>query len=80
MEPMEPMEPMKSMLNAPGTKRLKLQYDEPPSNFGFNSNMRRYMKVTPALGHIGSRVVSTMAETRSGLTAGASTLALHSST
>jgi len=36
------VEPMDSMLKAPGTKRLKLLYDEPPSNFAFKSNLRRY--------------------------------------
>ena len=29
------VETMKPMLNAPGTKRLKLSYDEPLSNFAF---------------------------------------------
>ena len=33
---------MKPMLKAPGAKRLKLKYDEPPSNFAFNFNLRRY--------------------------------------
>jgi len=35
------VEPMKFMLKAPGTSRLKLKYDEPPSNFAFNFNLRR---------------------------------------
>ena len=30
------------MLKAPGTKRLKLKYDEPLSNFAFKFNLRRY--------------------------------------
>ena len=34
--------PIKPTLKAPGTKRLKLKYDEPLSNFGFNYNLRRY--------------------------------------
>jgi hypothetical protein len=34
---------MKCKLKARGTKRLK--YDEPPSNFAFNSNLRRCAKV-----------------------------------
>jgi hypothetical protein len=36
------VEPMQAMLKAPGTKRLKLQYDEPPSNFAFKFQLRRY--------------------------------------
>ena len=38
------VEPMKPMLKAPGTKRLKLKYDEPPSNITFKFNLRRYSK------------------------------------
>jgi len=30
------------MLEAPGTKRLKRKGDEPPSNFAFKFNLRRY--------------------------------------
>jgi hypothetical protein len=30
------------MLKAPGTKRLKQRYDDPPSNFAFKCNLRRY--------------------------------------
>ena len=37
--------PMKPTLKAPGTKRLKLKYDVPLSNFAFKFNLRRY---TPA--------------------------------
>jgi hypothetical protein len=33
---------MKPMLKAPGTKRLKLKYDQPLSSFAFNFNFRRY--------------------------------------
>ena len=33
---------MKTMLKAPGTQRLKLSFDEPPSNFAFKFNLRRY--------------------------------------
>ena len=32
-------------MTAPGTKRLRLQYDEPLSNFAFNFNLRRYIEV-----------------------------------
>jgi len=34
---------MKPKLKPPGTKRLKLKYDEPLSTFGFNFNSRRYI-------------------------------------
>jgi hypothetical protein len=33
---------MKPMVKAPGTKRLKVEY-EPPSNFAFKFNLRRYI-------------------------------------
>ena len=33
---------MKPTLKAPGTKRLKLYYDEPPSNSAFKFNLHRY--------------------------------------
>ena len=36
------VEPMKFMLKAPGTKRLKLKYDEPLSTVSFNLRLRRY--------------------------------------
>ena len=36
------VEPIKPMLKAPGTKRLKLLYEEPPSSFAFEFNLRRY--------------------------------------
>ena len=38
---------MKSMLNAPGTKRLKLLYNQQHSSFAFNFNLRRYTTGTP---------------------------------
>jgi hypothetical protein len=34
--------PTKPVLKASGTKRLKLRYDEPLTNFAFKLNMRRY--------------------------------------
>jgi len=40
---------MKPTLKAPGSKHLKLNYDEPLSNFAFNFNLRRY-KLEPAGG------------------------------
>jgi len=36
------VDPIKPALKAPGTKRLKLIYDGPLSNFAFNFNLRRY--------------------------------------
>ena len=38
------VDPIKPTLNAPGTKRLKLKYDEPLSNVAFKFNLRRYSK------------------------------------
>jgi len=39
------VDPIKTTLTAPGTERLKLECDEPLSNFAFNFNLRRYNKV-----------------------------------
>ena len=36
------VDPIISTLKAPGTKRLKLEYDKPLSKIGFNCNFRRY--------------------------------------
>jgi lipoate-protein ligase A len=36
------VDPIKPTLKAPGTKRLKLKYDDPLSNFAFKFNLRRY--------------------------------------
>ena len=33
------------VLKAPMVQRLKLKYDEPPSNFAFKFNLRRYTTV-----------------------------------
>jgi hypothetical protein len=38
------IEPMKLKLKAPGTKRLKLQYDTLLSSFASNYILRRYIK------------------------------------
>jgi len=38
------LDPVKPTLKAPGTKHLKLKCDEPPSNFAFNFNLRRYIE------------------------------------
>ena len=39
------VEPTKSIMNAPGNKRLKLQYGKLLSSFAFNFNLRRYIRV-----------------------------------
>jgi hypothetical protein len=36
------VDPIKPNLTPPGTKRLKPYYYDPPSNFAFNFNLRRY--------------------------------------
>ena len=36
------VDPIKPTLKAPGTKRLKLKWDDPLSSFGFNFNLRHY--------------------------------------
>ena len=36
---------MKPVLKPPGTKRLKLNYGQPPSKLAFNFNLRRYTMV-----------------------------------
>ena len=36
------VDPIRPTLKLPGTKRLKLECDEPLSNFAFNFNLRRY--------------------------------------
>jgi len=36
------VDPITPSLKAPGTKRLKLQFDGPRSNFAFKFNSRRY--------------------------------------
>ena len=36
------VDPIKPKLKAPGTKSLKLKYDNPPSSFAFNCDLRRY--------------------------------------
>jgi len=38
------LDPIKPKLKPPGTKRLKLEYDGMLSDFGFKSNLRRYIK------------------------------------
>jgi hypothetical protein len=38
-------DPIKPKLTAPGSERLKLEYDGPLSSFAFKFNLRRYTKV-----------------------------------
>jgi len=46
------VDPIKPTLQAPGTKRLKLEFDELLSNFAFNFNLRRYTKAFVQGSHI----------------------------
>ena len=39
------VDPIRPKLKAPGTKPLKLQYDEPLSTFAFKFKLRRYNEV-----------------------------------
>ena len=39
------VDPIKPTLKAPGTKRLKLEYDDLLSSVAFNFNLRRYRVV-----------------------------------
>jgi hypothetical protein len=43
------VDPIKPTLKAPGTKRLKLNYDAPLSSFAFKLDLRRYREGSPAL-------------------------------
>ena len=45
---------IKPTVKAPGSKRLKLEYDEPPSIFAFKFNLRRYT-VAAGPGRVGGR-------------------------
>ena len=40
------IDPIIPTLKPPGTTRLKLGYDQPPSNFAFKFNWRRYIEST----------------------------------
>ena len=42
------VERIKPRLKAPGTERLKVNHDEPPSNDGFKFSLRRYDEETPS--------------------------------
>jgi hypothetical protein len=47
-------DPIKPTLKAPGTKGLKLKYDELVSNFAFKCNLRRYIKAANRMHLVGS--------------------------
>jgi hypothetical protein len=53
---------MKPMLEPPGTKRMKLYYDGPSSNFAFIFNSRRYTKDMVAAMRPGSVTVDLASE------------------
>jgi hypothetical protein len=43
---------MKLMLKPPGTNRLKLQYDQPPSNFAFKFHLHHYTQDARGVGQL----------------------------
>jgi hypothetical protein len=64
---------MKPQLKAPGTRRLKVKFDEPPSKFAFNFDLRHCSEE-----HIGAALLQKAS--RVGTKAGAYTCSLHSPT
>ena len=48
------VEPIKPLLKAPGTKRLKLKFEVPLSNFAFKFNIHHYTSDTAYAGAQGS--------------------------
>ena len=42
------VDPIKPTLKPPGTRRLKVHDDEPPSNVSFTTNLRRYTEEAAA--------------------------------
>ena len=56
------VEPIKSLLKGPGINRLKLKYDEPLSNVGFNFNLRRYNEGFPTVIAVAGRRRSTVSK------------------
>ena len=73
------LDPIKPTLKAPGTERLKLQYEELLSNFGFKFNLRRFPVVNNMLTAI-KRKKSKDTMILSAVVAGAYTRPLLSST
>jgi hypothetical protein len=64
------VDPIKPKLKPPGTKRLKLQYDEPLSKYAFKFNLRRYtmdganVEIAEEIGEVG-RCGLTLSNSRS---------------
>jgi len=54
--------PIKPKLKAPGTERLKLKCDEPPSNLAFKFNLRRFTEALIDAGKIIDSVTSIVDE------------------
>ena len=50
------VDPIKPTLKAPGTKHLKLEYDELPSTVAFKLNLRRYTKER----HLDLRIIAAL--------------------
>ena len=46
------VDPIKYTFKAPGTTHLNLKYDNPLSNFAFNSNARRYTEALDLISHM----------------------------
>jgi hypothetical protein len=55
-------DPNKPTLKAPGTRRLKLEFDELLSSFGFKFNLRRYIMIAASMHHAGVAKVLLKAE------------------
>jgi ABC-type thiamine transport system ATPase subunit len=55
------IEPINPKLKLPRTKRSKLKYDEPLSNFAFKFNMRCYTMVVGSTGGGKSVIINTLA-------------------
>ena len=72
----EQVDPIKHVLKAPGSKRLKVKYHAPLSNFAFKSSLRRYTEGSGGGGGGGS-LPTTLADA---LEAGAYTRPLLTST
>jgi len=49
------VDPIKPTIKAPGSKLLKPSYGEPPSNFAFKSNLRRFRKATSTVANLEDR-------------------------
>ena len=66
------VDPNKPTLKPPGTKRLKLEYDEQLPNFGFKFNLRRYTVVAFSVldaGRVSAAAFHTIPRARSAIPA-----------